>query len=56
MVEALTLHALQSEIQERYEHDEQRVVGIMLARYDMRYKRNSGAMLSILAFEFKEIS
>lgn len=35
MVEALTLHALQSEIQERYEHDEQRVVGIMLARYDI---------------------
>ena len=35
MVEALTLHELQSEIEERYDHDEQRVVGIMLARYDI---------------------
>ncbi len=35
MVEALTLHALQSKIEERYDHDEQRVVGIMLARYDI---------------------
>lgn len=35
MVEALSLNELQNKIRERYDHDEQRVVGIMLARYDI---------------------
>lgn len=35
MVDALSLNELQSKIRDRYEHDEQRVVGIMLARYDI---------------------
>ena len=35
MVEALSLNELQNKILERYDHDEQRVVGIMLARYDI---------------------
>ena len=35
MVKALTLRKLQNEIQERYDLDEQRVVGIMLARYEI---------------------
>lgn len=35
MVEALSLNELQNRIQERYDYDEQRIVGIMLARYDI---------------------
>lgn len=35
MVEALSLNELQRKILERYDYDEQRVVGIMLARYDI---------------------
>ena len=35
MVTALTLDGLYSKISSRYDHDEQRVVGIMLARYDI---------------------
>ena len=35
MVEALSLKELQNKVRERYDHDEQRVVGIMLARYDI---------------------
>ena len=35
MVEALSLNELRNKIQERYDYDEQRVVGIMLARYDI---------------------
>lgn len=35
MVDALSLNELQVKVQERYDYDEQRVVGIMLARYDI---------------------
>ena len=35
MVEALTLTRLHEEVRERYAHDEQCVVGIMMARYDL---------------------
>ena len=35
MVEALSLSELQNNIRKRYDRDEQRVVGIMLARYDI---------------------
>lgn len=35
MVEALSLNELQKRLRERYDYDEQRVVGIMLARYDI---------------------
>ena len=35
MVEALTLKELENKIQNRYDYDEQRIVGIMLARYDI---------------------
>ncbi len=35
MVEALSLNELRNKIQELYDHDEQRIVGIMLARYDI---------------------
>lgn len=35
MVEALTLAKLREQISERYRYDEQRIVGIMLARYDL---------------------
>ena len=36
MVEALSLIKLQNRVRERYDYDEQRVVGIILARYDIR--------------------
>ena len=36
MVEALSLIKLKNRIRERYDYDEQRVVGIILARYDIR--------------------
>lgn len=36
MVEALTLEKLLQEVERRYDRDEQRVVGIMMARYDVR--------------------
>lgn len=36
MVEALSLNELQNRIRERYDYDEQCVVGIILARYDIR--------------------
>lgn len=35
MVEALTLAKLQEQVSKRYGYDEQRVVGIMMARYDL---------------------
>ena len=35
MVEALTLTRLHEEVRKRYDHDEQCVVGIMMARYDL---------------------
>lgn len=35
MVEALTLAKLREQVSERYDHDERRVVGIMIARYDL---------------------
>ena len=35
MVEALTLAKLCEQVKERYDHDERRVVGIMMARYDL---------------------
>lgn len=35
MVEALTLEKLQQQVQDRYDYDEERVVGIMLARYGL---------------------
>lgn len=39
MVEALSSSELHRKIQERYKYDEQRVVGIMLARYDIELTR-----------------
>lgn len=39
MVEALSLDELQNKIRERYDHDEQHVVGIILARYDIGITR-----------------
>ena len=39
MVEALSFNGLQNMVRKRYDHDEQRVVGIMLARYDMGIAR-----------------
>ena len=39
MVEALSLNELRNKIRERYDHDEERVVGIMLARYDIGITR-----------------
>lgn len=35
MVEALTLNGLLEQVKERYDHDEHRVVGIMMARYSI---------------------
>lgn len=35
MVEALTLAKLHEQVRERYDYDERRVVGIMMARYDL---------------------
>lgn len=35
MVEALRLPELCQQVRERYDHDEKRVVGIMMARYDL---------------------
>lgn len=35
MEKALTLVKLREQVRERYDHDEQRVVGIMMARYDL---------------------
>lgn len=35
MVEALSLNELQNKIRERYDYDERRIVGIMLARYSI---------------------
>ena len=39
MVEALNLNELKRKVQERYDRDEQRVVGIMMARYGIEITR-----------------
>ena len=47
MVEALTLTRLHEEVRERYAHDEQCVVGIMMARYDLGVTKDMSKTISI---------